>query len=131
MGIRSILSKPLARWVVKKQNYWSERPVETQNKVFRYLLSSAQKTAFGLDHHFESIHSHEDYCRLVPIREYEGFVNYIEEVKSGQKDILWPGIPLYFAKTSYHIRYKIYTYYKRFYYTSHQWGKGCFVKLCL
>ena len=100
MGLRSILSKPLAWWVVKKQIYWSERPVETQNKVFRYLLSSAQKTAFGQDHNFESIQSHQDYCRAVPIREYEGFISYIEEIKNGKKDILWPGIPLYFAKTS-------------------------------
>ncbi|HSY61889.1 MAG TPA: GH3 auxin-responsive promoter family protein [Cytophaga sp.] len=100
MGIRSILSKPLARWVVKKQIYWSERPVETQNNVFQYLISSAKKTTFGTDHQFESIHSHEEYCRRVPIREYEGFINYIEEVKNGKKDILWPGIPLYFAKTS-------------------------------
>ncbi|WP_018344402.1 GH3 auxin-responsive promoter family protein [Cytophaga aurantiaca] len=100
MGIRSILSKLLARQVVKKQKYWSERPIETQNDVLQYLLSSAKKTAFGIDHNFESIRTHEDYCRLVPIREYEGFVNYIEEVKKGTKDVLWPGIPLYFAKTS-------------------------------
>lgn len=100
MGIRSILSKPLARWVVKKQKYWSERPIETQHKVLQYLVTSAKKTAFGVDHEFNSIHTHADYCRLVPIREYEGFVSYIEEVKKGTKDVLWPGIPLYFAKTS-------------------------------
>lgn len=100
MGIRSILSKPLAWWIVKKQKSWSAKPVETQNKVFQDLLTAAQKTVFGVDHNFGSIHTHEDYCRLVPIREYEGFKDYIEEVKKGTKDILWPGIPLYFAKTS-------------------------------
>jgi hypothetical protein len=100
MGIRSILSKPLAWWVVKKQIKWSEKPAETQNSVFHYLLSSAKKTAFGIDHNFESIQSHADYCRLVPVREYEGFKDYIELVKQGTPNILWPGIPLYFAKTS-------------------------------
>jgi len=47
------------------------------NKVFKGLLQQAHKTTFGIDHNFESIHSH--YCRLVLIREYEGFVNYIQE----------------------------------------------------
>ena len=100
MGIKSLLSRPLAQLVVLKQLNWAKKPVKTQKKVFQNLLRTAQKTAFGQDHNFESIQSHQDYCRLVPIREYEGFAIYIEEVKKGKKDILWPGIPLYFAKTS-------------------------------
>lgn len=100
MGIKSWLSKPLASWIVQRQNKWSSDAVGTQKRVFNELIKKAQKTTFGKDHQFESIHSHEDYCRLVPVREYEGFINYIEEVKSGKKDVLWPGLPLYFAKTS-------------------------------
>lgn len=100
MGIKSWLSKPLASWVVQKQNKWSSDAVGTQRRVFKELIKKAQKTTFGIDHQFESIQSHEDYCRLVPVREYEGFVTYIEEVKNGKENILWPGIPLYFAKTS-------------------------------
>jgi hypothetical protein len=36
----------------------------------------------------------------VPIRDYEGLKNYIELVKNGQPNILWQGLPKYFAKTS-------------------------------
>ena len=100
MGIKSWLCKPLASWTVQKQNKWSADSIATQSKVFRGLIKKAHKTTFGIDHNFESIKNHSDYCRLVPIREYEGFVNYIEKVKKGKKNILWPGIPLYFAKTS-------------------------------
>jgi hypothetical protein len=100
MGIRSVLSKLLARWVVDKQTRWSSRPIEAQQKVFNYLLTSAKKTKFGIDHNFMSIHSHADYCKNVPIREYEGFQEYIEKIKLGNKNILWPGLPIYFAKTS-------------------------------
>ena len=100
MGIRSLLSKLLARWVVDKQTNWSSRPVETQQQVFNYLLTSAKKTKFGIDHKFMSIQTHADYCRNVPIREYEGFHSYIEDIKRGDKNILWPGLPIYFAKTS-------------------------------
>jgi len=100
MGIRSILSKPLAKWVVAKQNNWSSKPVQTQQNVFHYLVDFAQKTSFGKDHNFGSIKSHADFCREVPVQDYEGFKDYIEKIKQGEKDILWPGLPIYFAKTS-------------------------------
>lgn len=100
MGIRSILSKPLARWVFNRQMNWSVRPVETQKKVLHYLVTTAGRTRFGADHRFSSIKNHADYCRLVPVREYEGFNAYIEDIKQGTEDVLWPGLPVYFAKTS-------------------------------
>ncbi len=100
MGIKSWLSKPLANWIVQKQNKWSSDPVGTQKRVFDLLIKKAQKTTFGIDHTFASIQSHADYCKLVPVREYEGFKGYIELVKQGTQHVLWPGLPLYFAKTS-------------------------------
>ena len=36
----------------------------------------------------------------VPIRDYEGLKPYVDKVVKGEKNILWPGQPLYFAKTS-------------------------------
>lgn len=100
MSILSWLSKPYARWVVRQQTKWSERPVETQNQVFKKLIQSASHTQFGIDHSFQFISSHKDYVQHVPIRTYEDFIPYIEKVKKGEKDVLWKGLPLYFAKTS-------------------------------
>jgi hypothetical protein len=100
MGIRSFLSKPLAFWIVKKQQYWSKRPVETQQKVFDSLINKAKSTSFGKDHGFHFIENYKDYSEKVPVRDYEGFKTYIEKIKNGESDILWPGLPLYFAKTS-------------------------------
>lgn len=100
MGIRSNISKLLSRWVVKKQTKWSNKPVQTQEKVFQYLISNAKKTIFGIDHNFQSINNHADYCRNVPVREYEDLKQYIDLIKLGVKDVLWSGLPLYFAKTS-------------------------------
>src|SRR5690606_6191984 len=36
----------------------------------------------------------------VPVRDYEDLKGYIAHLKAGEPDILWPGKPLYFAKTS-------------------------------
>lgn len=100
MGIKSWLSKPLASWVVKKQNKWSASPIETQQRVFKEILRRASHTQFGKDHNFQNIQTHAAYAAQVPIREYEGFTSYIEAIKKGTKDVLWPGLPIYFAKTS-------------------------------
>lgn len=64
------------------------------------LVSKAANTAFGRDHRFSDIKSYEDFKNAVPIRDYEELKPYIERVKSGEPDVLWPGRPAYFAKTS-------------------------------
>ena len=100
MGIRSFLSKPLAAYVVRQQRKWATRPVETQQKVFWQLIEKAKHTAFGIDHDFSGIVTHHDFKKRVPVHDYEDLKLYIERVKAGEEDVLWPGKPLYFAKTS-------------------------------
>ena len=100
MGIRSILSKPLAKWVIRKQKHWSENPLETQKKILQSLVRKAKDTRFGKDYKFDEITNHQSYVKHVPVQEYEGFKEYIEQIKQGNKNVLWPGLPLYFAKTS-------------------------------
>lgn len=100
MGIRSFLSKPVASWVVKKQEQWAMDPVRTQQQVFRYLLNMAKATQFGKAHRFADIKDHKAFVRQVPVRDYEGLNEYIQKVVKGEQDVLWPGQPVYFAKTS-------------------------------
>lgn len=75
-------------------------PAQTQATVFQQLIEQAQNTRFGKDHGFGDIRTHADFVKRVPIRDYEGLKDYVELLKQGQADILWPGKPLYFAKTS-------------------------------
>jgi phenylacetate-coenzyme A ligase PaaK-like adenylate-forming protein len=100
MGLKSALSKPFAAWVVRKIEKWKKQPLEAQNKVFNSLLESAKTTAFGKDHQFSAIKNYEDFKANVPIRDYEALRPYIDRVVAGEKNILWKGKPLYFAKTS-------------------------------
>lgn len=100
MGIRSILSRPLARYMVKQQQEWIARSVEVQEKWRAELVSKAAATQFGKDHFFKDIRSYDDFKQAVPVSDYEDLKPYVEKIKSGESDILWPGKPLYFAKTS-------------------------------
>lgn len=100
MSLKSVGAKLLAKRVVSKINKWSTKPVESQQKVFQNLIKTAQSTEFGKDHQFSEIKTHQDFVKRVPIRDYEELRPYIDRVVEGEKDILWPGKPLYFAKTS-------------------------------
>jgi len=100
MSIKSFFGKILAKRDVSQTKKWSSKPVETQRKVMLQLLNTAAHTAFGKDHGFSKINNYEDFKNQVPVRDYEGLKPYIERVKNGEKDVLWKGGPMYFAKTS-------------------------------
>ncbi|RED46372.1 GH3 auxin-responsive promoter [Winogradskyella eximia] len=99
-SLKAALSKPFAKFVAKRIQKWSSKPIETQQKVFKNLISEAKHTAFGKDHKFSSITSYKEFQANVPVRDYEELKPYVERVVAGEEDVLWKGKPLYFAKTS-------------------------------
>jgi hypothetical protein len=100
MGIRSILAKPFAAYIASQTKKWSLQPAAFQHQTLQNLVARASNTAFGKDHDFSSIKNYEDFKKRVPVRDYEDLKSYIELVVKGKPDILWPGKPAYFAKTS-------------------------------
>ncbi|TPN87864.1 GH3 auxin-responsive promoter family protein [Aquimarina algicola] len=100
MSLKSFGAKVFAKHIRKKINIWASNPIKTQEKVFKYLIETAKDTEFGVDHNFQEIQNHADFVKKVPIRDYEQLRPYVDKVVDGDKNILWPGIPLYFAKTS-------------------------------
>lgn len=100
MGIRSLLAKPAASWLEKKTIEWASKPVETQEKILQMLLAKGKDTAFGADHKLAQVRTHQEFVQAVPIVDYEQLTPYINRVKAGEENVLWPGKPLYFAKTS-------------------------------
>ncbi|MET0945742.1 MAG: GH3 auxin-responsive promoter family protein [Flavobacterium sp.] len=100
MSIKSVAAKLFASKIYYKTQAWANKPVETQQEVFKGLINSAKETQFGADHHFDKIKTVHDFKKRVPIRDYEDLKPYIDKIRMGEKNILWKGKPLYFAKTS-------------------------------
>ncbi len=99
----------LKTWIAKKWaklRYYQiqkivKNPIQYQNNFLLQLVRIAQNTSFGIKHQFKNIKSVNDFQNLVPISDYEGLRTYIEQVyQLGKPDILWKGLPIYFAKTS-------------------------------
>ncbi len=100
MGWKSRLSIPYANFVTRNVYRLHGNAVAVQHEVFDKLIREGVKTAFGKDHQFEQIRNYEDFKRNVPVKGYEGIKTYTERIRQGEKDVIWPGQPKYFAKTS-------------------------------
>ena len=100
MTLKGIAARVFASIVARKTRRWSSRPLAAQERVFRELIQKGAGTRFGNDHKFGQIQSHLEFTEQVPVRDYENLRPYIDKMVAGEADILWPGRPLYLAKTS-------------------------------
>ena len=100
MKIKSFLAKPFAIYIYKQIRKSIITAAADQENIFQSLLKTGLKTEFGKEHSFDKIKTHSDFVKNVPLREYEDFRKYIEKIKEGKHNILWKGLPIYFAKTS-------------------------------
>ena len=97
---KKIFAKIFAFFVVSKIKKSYANAAQIQTNTLKNLINKAKKTKFGIEHQFHKINSIEEYIHKVPIRDYEEINKYIDEIKKGCKDVLWPGKPKYLAKTS-------------------------------
>lgn len=100
MKIKSYLAKPFAGIIHKQLQKSIKTAVQDQQNILESLLKKGAKAEFGKDHRFSQITGHQEFTQAVPIRDYEKYAPYIHKVKEGKHNILWPGQPIYLAKTS-------------------------------
>lgn len=100
MKLKSLLAKPYAAVIQKKVRKNMANALADQQSIFLQQLKEGRKTIFGKDHHLTDVNTHTEYTAAVPIRDYEGIKDYIEQIKNGTENVLWKGKPIYFAKTS-------------------------------
>ncbi|NPA43201.1 MAG: GH3 auxin-responsive promoter family protein [Chlorobi bacterium] len=97
---KEIIARKWAALTDARYRRLAERAAEDQRKWMHRLVRTGRRTAYGRAHGFDRIRHYHDFRRLVPLREYEDIRPYIQKIIEGEKDVLWPGRPLYFAKTS-------------------------------
>jgi len=100
MGLIGFSAKMAAGLYDRQISSWRKNAAALQEKVFRQLIKKGSRTLFGSDHSFGRIKSYHQFTKHVPVRDYESLRIYIDRVIAGEKNILWPGRPVYFAMTS-------------------------------
>jgi len=100
MNLKSLLAKPFAHYIANKVKKEAKQAVQDQASIFKALLKVLKHTQFGKDHGVDAVQDYDSFKKAIPIRDYERFVPYINMIKEGKQNILWKGLPIYFAKTS-------------------------------
>jgi hypothetical protein len=99
-NFKSLLANPFAKMVYFKLQREAKSAVKDQQAILNQLVKVGKDTQFGKDHGFDKVTDYESFKQAIPIRDYEGLKSYIELVKKGTPNVLWKGLPIYFAKTS-------------------------------
>ena len=71
-----------------------------QRAVLNHLIDTAKDTEFGRNHVFSRIKSYDDFTNHVSINTYEELKGFIDRMRHGEADILWPGRVKWYAKSS-------------------------------
>ncbi|NOR88080.1 MAG: hypothetical protein GQ527_10755 [Bacteroidales bacterium] len=91
-------------WIMKKRIHQIELfmkyPHDVQDEWFKKLIFAAKGTEYGKKYDFESIQNYQEYIKRVPINTYGSLKPYIDRLRLGEQNILWPSDVKWFAKSS-------------------------------
>lgn len=71
-----------------------------QQKQLERLIRKAVETEWGKKLDFKSIRNYREFRERVPLQSYDDIKPYVTRMINGEKDVLWPGIVNWYAKSS-------------------------------
>ncbi len=92
--------KAMAKARLARIDGFRREPLAAQAAQLRYLLQRAQSTEVGRAAGFRPDLAPAAFAQRLPIQTYEELFPQLERVLRGAPDVLWPGTPSWFAKSS-------------------------------
>ncbi|MDR0395518.1 MAG: GH3 auxin-responsive promoter family protein [Tannerella sp.] len=74
--------------------------VDIQHKQLMQLLRTAGNTAWGKQYGFREMSGYRTFCERVPVSAYEDLQPFITRMINGERNILWPSLVRWYAKSS-------------------------------
>jgi hypothetical protein len=65
--------------------------VSSQHRTLRFLIGRYASTEIGRKSGLEKQADYESFRSRIPLRGYQDFAPYVERMKRGERDVLWPG----------------------------------------
>lgn len=85
----------------KEVDRFINNPIETQERILRYLIQNGQQTEFGQQYNFSAIKNKDDFRKQVPVFHYEDLRPYLDKIIVDKKqNILWNKPVKWFAMSS-------------------------------
>ncbi len=92
------------KWINTKRltqiKLFREYPVETQQEVLARLITAGRDTVWGRKYGFGSVTTHDQFIRNTPVQVYDDLMPWVERLRGGEKNLLWPGEVKWFARSS-------------------------------
>lgn len=99
MSITSII-RPLFVPRRKVLDKYQTQAEQLQMQVLMRLVGKARETEWGRQHGFSTVKTYEDFAASSGINTYEDLKHFIDRMRQGEKDVLWPGMVRWYAKSS-------------------------------
>ena len=103
MGGASVTG-PLVRGLARiRVAQWDRRARDPRPAQLATLLShcrSAAATEFGRAHGLAGVRTYRDFQTRVPARAYADFESWLERMRQGERDVLWPGLIPFYGQSS-------------------------------
>ncbi|MCW5899312.1 MAG: GH3 auxin-responsive promoter family protein [Flavobacteriales bacterium] len=90
----------LIRKRLQQIDLFREHPRLAQLEVFHYLVRTACYTSWGRRHDYSTITDPQVFRERLPIQDYEDVKPWVERLRKGEQNLLWPTDIRWFAKSS-------------------------------
>ena len=94
------LIRPIFAPRIKKLEAYATQAEDIQMSVLKRMLTEARDTQWGRQHHFAEIRTYEQFAASTPLTNYDDLKSYIDRMRHGECDVLWPGRVQWYAKSS-------------------------------
>ena len=94
------LIRPIFAPRIKKLEAYATQAEDIQMSVLKHMLTEARDTQWGRQHHFAEIRTYEQFAASTPLTNYDDLKSYIDRMRHGECDVLWPGRVQWYAKSS-------------------------------
>ena len=99
MSITRII-RPLLALRLRQLELYTSQAQELQTKVLKKLMAKGAQTEWGQAHQYSGRESYEAFARQTPVSTYEELKGYIDRMRQGERNVLWPGQVRWYAKSS-------------------------------
>ena len=99
MNLTSII-RPIFSSRLRELDCYVTQAQQLQLDVLKRLLSKASDTQWGHQHAYSKTLSYDKFVQQTPVNTYEDLKGYIDEMRQGKADLLWPGKVRWYAKSS-------------------------------
>lgn len=96
--------KGIVSWLtIKRMNeidLFRKYPGNVQIDQLMHLLQNAKDTQWGLTYNYQAIKNYDDFKNTVPLQQYDDIKPYVDRLREGEQNLLWPEEIKWFAKSS-------------------------------